>query len=107
MASHDPIEYWAHPAAEDPDAEVAWVPGDDPHVRVTSTCEACHAKVTRVFRPVQPAGTKGVVPWDRTDDPVAHPVDPATFVCACDYPHANRPAGNTDRGCGAYWQVRL
>ncbi|MFI6231850.1 hypothetical protein ACIBCR_31595 [Micromonospora echinospora] len=73
---------------------------------LTGACPACNGPTTSRYEIGSPHGYKGIFP---TRKPVAppKPTGLVTVICACGYPHAERPAESGESGCGAYWKVRL
>lgn len=67
---------------------------------IVGVCPRCGARVIRQWT-FGPPGTKGKR-GKRTPK-----VGPRTLTCDCGRMHAERPAENYDKGCGAFWQVML
>lgn len=74
---------------------------DEAEMVVSGQCPGCHGRTVFAIRKGMPEGTKGL------PEGVAPEERAVTIYCECGYPHANRPADAVDRGCGAYWKVRL
>ncbi len=72
---------------------------------VTSVCPTCMGTMTRTVSRGLPFGSKGL--WREKARPAPDVPDHVTMVCACGYPHPNRPADSTETGCGTAWKQPL
>ncbi|MFF0118376.1 hypothetical protein ACFYP0_07760 [Micromonospora arida] len=79
---------------------------DDNGIGVSGTCPACQGRTSSDHEVGSPQGYKGVFPRSRNVVPVLPPGS-FTVICACGYPHAERPAEAGESGCGAYWKVKV
>ena len=81
-------------------------PDDEPDgIRVSGRCPRCRARTSFTFQNGTPGAVKGLrFPWRREPAPAP---ETATVFCACGFPHAGRPGDSSERGCGAYWKIKL
>jgi hypothetical protein len=82
----------------------SWVTGRQ-SFDVASICPACAGSMTRTIVRGLPTGSKSF--WRRHEASEPPVPERVTLVCACGYPHANRPPDSTETGCGAAWKVPL
>ena len=98
--SHDDTMKWAEVEFETPQPNFeqtvegeAWV--------VRGKCPRCHGKTAWSFR----RGQMGSMREEMMDKMASG--DPATIICACGFPHDQRPDDAGESGCGAFWPVCL
>ncbi|GAA4240249.1 hypothetical protein GCM10022254_64230 [Actinomadura meridiana] len=72
-------------------------------LEVTGTCPACGGLTSMTFDYGPPDGVKGLF---RNKNSASLP-ETVTVYCECGYVHANRPESALDRGCGAFWKVKM
>jgi hypothetical protein len=103
--THQAIDYQERvlPYAGGPVA-AAWS-DDRSSFDVPSACPACQGPMIRTVRRGLPTGSKSI--WRPDRETPVHVPDRVTLICACGYPHPQRPADSTETGCGAAWKVPL
>ncbi|MEH1016352.1 hypothetical protein V6U90_25010 [Micromonospora sp. CPCC 206060] len=74
---------------------------------ITGVCPACRGRTVSSHEIGSPHGYKGIFPRRRAGSAPKPPAGPVTVICACGFPHAERPAESGESGCGAYWKVTL
>lgn len=75
---------------------------------ITGACPACHGRTMSSHEVGSPHGYKSIFPkrW-KSASALKPPPGPVTVICACGFPHAERPTESGESGCGAYWKVVL
>lgn len=72
-------------------------------LEVIGACPACGGLTSMTFDYGPPDGVKGL--FRKKDAP--SPTETVTVYCECGYVHADRPESALDRGCGAFWKVKV
>lgn len=88
------VEYGVLPGFE------STIEGDE--LVVNGECPRCYGQTTWRFR----MGQMGAVDSKAVSD-LAAESQPTTIVCACGYPHEDRPDDAHESGCGAFWRVLI
>lgn len=73
-------------------------------VRFTGVCPGCGGRTSFTWDHGLPGHKSGSAPDRESPDLGDHP---RTLFCECGFTHAERPPDAWDRGCGAFWQVKL
>jgi hypothetical protein len=85
--SHQPVQ-WAE--IECPEQQGFTAEHTDDGIVVKGTCPRCQVETRWPF----PNVLRGI-----------EPIKSVTVICACGYPHEDRPDAKNESGCGAFWKI--